>query len=117
MEVKRVVTELEFRNRFEEIATDNPSLILMDIMLRWTNKHNLVEPPKDVEERGFYRAGLRCEKMLANDDRTNRIPIIIYSVLGKEDLEDEYQPRPQVKYVDKDFNAWAIEKAYRSFKH
>lgn len=116
LEIKRIVTELEFRERFEEIATDKPAAILMDVMLRWTTKNRLVEPPKEVEENGFYRAGLRCEKMLAADSRTKNIPIMIYSVLGKDDLEDDYEPRPQVRYLDKDFNSWEIEKVIRGAK-
>lgn len=115
-EIKRIITELEFRERFEEIASDNPAAIVMDIMLRWTTKNRLVEPPKEIEDEGFYRAGLRCEKLLASDERTKNIPIIIYTVLGKEDLEQEYEPRPQVKYVDKDFNSWEIEKVIRGAK-
>ena len=111
--LERVKTELEFHEKFEDIANDNPTVILMDIMLKWTSKDRLVEPPKEVEEKGFYRAGLRCERMLANDKRTQNIPVFIYSVLGREDLEGEFRPRPQVRILDKDFSAWGIEKAIR----
>jgi CheY-like chemotaxis protein len=114
--VKRIVTELEFRDTFEKIANDNPLFIVMDVMLKWTTKERLVLPPKEIEEKGFYRAGLRCEKMLAEDSRTKHIPIIIYSVLGQDDLKGDYEPRPQVRYVDKDFSSWEIEKAIRSIK-
>lgn len=111
--LERVRTELEFHEKFEEIANDNPTVILMDIMLKWTSKDRLVEPPPEVEEKGFYRAGLRCERMLANDKRTENIPVLIYSVLGIEDLEGDFEPRPQVKVLDKDFDSRGIDRAIR----
>lgn len=111
--VERIVTELEFREKFENIAAHNPTAILMDVMLKWTTKNHWVAPPQEVDEQGFFRAGLRCERLLAQDERTREIPVIIYSVLGKEDLEDDFTPRPNVKYVDKDFSHWGIEKAVR----
>lgn len=114
-EIERVITELEFREKFEEIAARNPTVILMDIMLKWTSKNKWVEPPPEVKEHGFFRAGLRCEKMLAADKRTQNIPVIIYSVIDREELEADFSPRSKVKYVDKDFNRWGIEKAVREF--
>ena len=59
--------------------------------------------PKEIEEKGFYRAGLRCEKMLAEDSRTKSIPVIIHSVIDIEEIEEPVLQRPQVFYIQKDF--------------
>jgi CheY-like chemotaxis protein len=109
--IRRIVTELEFRKTFEEIADDKPDVIIMDIMLRWTDPSPEMDlPPADIANEGFFRAGVRCEKMLAEDARTKEIPIMIYSVLEKTDLEGELPQRPQISYLDKDFDATEIKK-------
>lgn len=101
--VERISTESEFRERFQEIATNPPDIIIIDVMLRWrdpTPQGPLM--PKEVKEGGFYRAGLRCEKMLAEDKRTSQITVIIYTVLSKEDLGNEIPDRVNVTFLSKD---------------
>src|SRR6266850_8480467 len=78
----RVSTESEFRSRFDEIANKGPDVVVMDVMLRWADPiPGLDLPPIDVQKEGFYRAGLRCERILARDDRTSQVPVILYTVL------------------------------------
>ncbi|MGB7923155.1 MAG: hypothetical protein WCF57_07915 [Pyrinomonadaceae bacterium] len=114
VDVERISTEKGFRDKFPDIALNKPNVILMDIMLRWADPApDLAPPPPEVKNDGFYRAGLRCERMLAGDERTNDIPVIIYSVLEYDDLGDERPQRPEVKYMDKDFDAKAIERMIR----
>lgn len=100
----RVSTESEFRSRFDEIANKGPDVVVMDVMLRWANPiPGLVLPPDDVQEEGFYRAGLRCERMLARDDRTSRVPVILYTVLERTDLNHELPSLPEhVQYLPKE---------------
>lgn len=113
--LERIVTESEFQKKFEAIATDKPDVIIMDIMLRWTDPAPDMElPPPDIATQGFFRAGVRCEKMLAEDERTKDIPVIIYSVLEKEDLEGEIPQRPQVSYLEKDFDPREMKKMLKS---
>ena len=101
--IERISTESEFHERFEEIAANLPALIILDVMLRWRNPGPKVIPmPSEVKEGGFYRAGLRCESMLANDQRTNQIPVIIYTILSKEDLGNEIPKRINVTFLSKD---------------
>lgn len=102
--IERIATELEFIDKFESIATEKPDVILMDIMLRWTDPAPDVKlPPPEIAEQGFFRAGVRCEQRLAGDPRTSDIPIIVYSILEKKDLEGEITQRPEVSYLEKDF--------------
>src|SRR5258708_17771330 len=102
--VERIATEYEFIEKLENIATEKPDVILLDIMLRWTDPTpNMTLPPPDIAEEGFFRAGVRCEQRLAADPRTRDIPVIVYSILEKKDFEGEIRPRPEVRYLEKDF--------------
>ena len=102
--IKRISNESEFITNFEEIATDIPDVVIMDIMLRWADPSpEFAPPPDEIAEEGFYRAGLRCERLLANDPRTAEVPIILYTILGNGDLSDELPQRPQTVYLAKDF--------------
>jgi CheY-like chemotaxis protein len=113
--LERIKTEKEFYDKFEEIASDPPDVILLDIMLRWADPApDFTPPPPEIDrDAGFFRAGLRCEQKLAADDRTKNIPIIIYSVLESEDLGRDRPDRPNVKFLEKDFQVRAIEAAIR----
>jgi CheY-like chemotaxis protein len=102
--IERFATESEFIDNFESIARDKPDVIILDIMLRWTDPApDMKLPPPDIAEQGFFRAGVRCERRLAADPRTRDIPIIVYSMLEKEDLKGEIPHRPEVSYLEKDF--------------
>lgn len=105
LEIKRINNESDFRDRFDEIAARRPDIIIMDVMLRWADPSpNFPMPPPEIVEQGFYRAGLRCVKMLVENEATREIPVIIYSVLDKSDLENDIPVLPNVRYLDKDFD-------------
>jgi CheY-like chemotaxis protein len=102
--VDRISTESGFRARFNDLAINNPDVVIMDIMLRWADPSPDFElPPDDIAEEGFYRAGLRCERMLSEDSRTNKIPVILYTILSNGDLTEELPDRPTTVYLAKDF--------------
>jgi len=102
--IERIATEWEFIEEFESIATEKPDVILLDIMLRWTDPTpDMTLPPADIAEEGFFRAGVRCEQRLAGDPRTRSIPVIVYSILEKKDFDGEISERPEVNYLEKDF--------------
>jgi CheY-like chemotaxis protein len=107
--IERIATECEFRSSFEQIAHDRFDVIIMDIMLRWTDpSRNMTMPSEKIEKEGFYRAGFRCIEMLKQDSRTKLIPILVYSVLDSEDLESELQLIPNIEYLIKDFDVRKI---------
>lgn len=102
--IERIATESEFIDKFESIAGEKPDVIIMDIMLRWSDPApDMRLPPPEIAEQGFFRAGVRCERKLAADPRTRNIPVIVYSILEKKDLEGEVTQRPEVSYLEKDF--------------
>lgn len=86
-QLKQMSTEYEFVSKFEEIASNPPDVVLMDVMLRWTDPAPDMPPrPDDVREGGIGEAGLRCQQRFQADLRTKAVPVILYTVLQKESL-------------------------------
>jgi len=106
--VWQIKTESAFRDSFEAIAQNPPDAIVMDVMLQWTEASDDIEEqtfPKRVLDEGPYRAGLRCEEMLTADGRTKNIPMILYTILERHDLEPDFpdlNAHPNVKHLRKD---------------
>jgi len=102
-DVRLIPTEADFRSHLDQIASQQPDVVVMDVMLRWADPRPELEfPPRDVQEEGFYRAGLRCQRMLAEDSRTSQVPVILYTVLERTDLFRELPNLPQyVQYLAK----------------
>src|SRR5215210_5563790 len=73
-----IKTELDFNNQIDAIAADPPAAVIVDIMLRWTDPvPNISLPPATEAAEGFYKAGFRCEKKLAERETTKDIPVIL----------------------------------------
>jgi len=86
--VEQIRTENEFRSRINKIKSSPPDIVVMDVMLKWTNpSRELVEPPPTVREGGYAKAGLRCVEMLAGQEDLKHIPVILFTVLSFDDLE------------------------------
>jgi CheY-like chemotaxis protein len=108
-----VRTELEFRERLEDFLTQPPDLVLLDVMLRWTDPSpTMVPAPPEVEAGGFFRAGLRCERLLRQSQRTQNVPVILYTVLEDGDLEAELEHvGKRTRYIPKDSDAQPLIEA------
>ena len=80
-------TESDFYERFDEIAERGFDLAIVNVMLRWADPSpKMPEPPPDVVQGGFFRAGIRCKQKLQADPRTSSSPTIIYTVLDESRL-------------------------------
>lgn len=101
---EEISTEYEFRMSLDRIAQNPPDVILIDAMLQWTEvSESIEERPDDVKAGGKYRAGFRCLDMLAERKETKNVPIVLYSAMGKLDIENELRDLPpHVKFVLKD---------------
>ena len=98
VEVNAKSTESEFVRDFEQIATNPPHAAILDVMVRWTNPSRDAGPePENAIHPEI--AGLRCAERLRNDPRTQRVNVILYSVLGPEDREDAPIPDGVVSVV------------------
>ncbi|HEY5788123.1 MAG TPA: response regulator [Microlunatus sp.] len=81
-------SEHQFREHLPLLVEAPPSLVLMDVMLRWSlPSPTAPEPPADVTEGGYYRAGLRCANLLLADERSRAVPVVLYTILERSDLE------------------------------
>src|SRR5262245_13291653 len=81
-EIDKISTESEFYSRLVSIAVNPPDIILMDVMLRWADPSpDLQSPPREVQEGGFFRAGLRCQRLLSKKTQPNQIPVVLFTTL------------------------------------
>jgi hypothetical protein len=96
-------TEEEFRSALPGLRRERPDLVVMDVMLRWADpRPDPPVPPPEVVSGGYYRAGLRCARLLAADDVLHEVPVILYTILELSDLErDDQQLPPNTTYVGK----------------
>ena len=86
--VEELATESQFRARLNTIARDPPDVAVLDVMVRWADPSpEPPEPPEDVRREKFYRAGLRCARLLAA--QVPDVPIVLYSILHPDDLKSE----------------------------
>jgi CheY-like chemotaxis protein len=115
--VKSIYTEHEFRKQLTTLRTEVPDLVIMDVMLRWADPGpNNTEPPQEVVRESFYRAGLRCAEMIAADDALRAVPVILYTILEKDDLERQGKPLPpNVIYVRKSTDLDVLLRKVREF--
>lgn len=102
--VKHIRSESEFRSFFESEERELPNLVVLDMMLCWANaSKNMPPAPKEVTEGKYYRAGLRCKKFLDEREETKKIPVILYTVLERDDLEENVEGIHQkTRYLRKD---------------
>jgi predicted nucleotide-binding protein len=88
--VEHISTECAFRQRFATFAMNPPDVFVFDVMVRWTNPSSHMEPiPDEIRNHGPFRAGLRCQNIVAENDVTKSIPVILYSVLERSDYEHD----------------------------
>jgi CheY-like chemotaxis protein len=86
--IQTMCTESEFRARLGEMRESVPDVVIMDVMLRWAFPSPDAPPmPEDVETGGHYRAGLRCVRLLAEDDVLRDVPVLLLTILERADLE------------------------------
>lgn len=101
--VETLSTEEEFRAHLPALRTDVPDLVVMDVMLRWANpRPDPTAPPEDVVSGGYYRAGLRCAGLMLDDAALRGVPVVLYTILERGDLErDGMTLPPNTTYVGK----------------
>lgn len=92
--IEVINTEHMFRSSMDQIARNPPDLIIMDVILRWTDPTpEMTSRPVDVKVEGSYRAGFRCQKLLAEHPRTKDIRVIFYTILEAGDMKARIDER------------------------
>lgn len=87
--VEKEDTELGFRRRVEQAPP--PHAAIVDVMLPWTVPSRDVEPMPD-ESWTFMKAGFRCVEFMRSDPRWRDVPVLLYSVLKRDEIGDDLPP-------------------------
>lgn len=99
--IDRIRTEFEFRERMHELIAEPPGVVILDIMLRWTDSApSMPTRPPDVEKSGRFRAGIRCLELLRKQN--SNVPVILFTVLEKTDLKLELEGNQALHVVKSD---------------
>lgn len=100
--IETVCTESECRAKLPAYRQDPPDVVIMDVMLRWASPSpNAPAAPPDVVEGDYFRAGLRCAELMSRDEKLRQVPVIMYTILERSDLERDGELLPTVSYVRK----------------
>ncbi len=97
-------TEYEFYQHMRNLSEPYLNLVMLDIMLRWTDPSpNMVQPHINVKKEGYYRAGFRCEYLIRQNRITKDIPVLLYTLLDEQDIEEDMLrvDKEKTKYVGK----------------
>jgi DNA-binding NarL/FixJ family response regulator len=114
--VEAFATEEQFRAHLPQMREAVPDLVVMDVMLRWASpRPGLLPPPDDVVAGGYYRAGLRCARLMLGDSRLRRVPVVLYTILERNDLERDGQTLPSnATYIGKNSEPEVLSRHIRS---
>ncbi len=106
-------TESAFSNAMSMIRENPPQVVIIDIMLRWTDlAQELV--PRDHFGEGYQRAGIRFQELLASFPETVGVPIIFYSVLERADVFLEGRLPPNTLFSTKSGQLFDLTRKVRS---
>jgi hypothetical protein len=72
-------------------------------------------PPEDVVAGGYYRAGLRCARLMLGESRLQQVPVVLYTILERNDLERDGNTLPSnATYVGKNSELDVLSRHIRS---
>lgn len=107
-------TEKEFVDRLDNYLANPPDLFILDVMARWTDPSpDDAEVPEDVQNEGFWLAGVRCERRLRA--RQCNVPAVLYTVLVEDDLKADKVTSKFTKLITKEPNFDGLHAAIESF--
>jgi len=81
VEILAINNESSFRRTLPELAAKPPNVVVLDMLLRWSDS-----PAEPSAMTDFVLAGLRCQKLLASDPRTKWIPVIFYTAVEQHEI-------------------------------
>lgn len=91
--IREIATEHEFRTALTDLAAQPPDAVVIDVMLRWTDPSpHLPEPPPEVQQEKFYRAGVRCAWLIHGDERLRSVPTLLFTMIDESDLAGTEPP-------------------------
>lgn len=114
--VNLVCTVSEFRDQFLVLRDEPPDLVVVDLMLALASLDDLSleSLASNADDDRLHEGGLACLKMLLDDAKTQHIPVIIYTVLDRQDVpETPHLPR-HVLFLRKGADDRPLIRAIRS---
>ena len=109
-DLRHIKTERQFEEALASVQQPRPSVIVMDVMLPWTEvsitpSGEVVaeKPPEGYNNHGgIYRAGMRCVKRLQENEKMRPVPVVLLTVLTEGDLASDLIGLPDnVSYLSK----------------
>jgi hypothetical protein len=93
-------TESQFIEQIPDFIKNPPDLFLLDVMVKWADASaEMPTPPKAVEAGKYFRAGIRCRMRLLDHPKTKFIPVVLFTVLEQEDMEQVVKNLPENTWV------------------
>ena len=117
--VTQIGTESQFRDMLASmVADDVPEIVVLDMMLRWTDPSpDMRPPPPDVLAAGYYRAGLRCAELVLRHPLAKDTAVVLHSVLEREAIAEGEELPKSVFYVRKGASPIGLSELCRSILH
>lgn len=85
-QVEIIRTEKDLRDRLMSSRPPRYQFIVLDIMLTWGDAS---PKPEEVVVGGYFKAGLRCLKLLRGHSELAKTPVIIHSAREPEGISKE----------------------------
>lgn len=95
-----LISERDFLGESDTLLREPPDVAVIDVMLRWDYARPDRQPM--AKDQDLYTAGIRCAKKLQNTPETAHVPVILYTVIGKGELQDHLRELPDVIYLQKE---------------
>ena len=111
--IQIIATEQEFVSRLDDLVKKPPDLFIIDVMVRGTDPLPGGEYIPEEAKGSFFRAGIRCENKLRK--KKCKTPVILYTVLERQDLAEDLPSNPRTKLVTKNADFSAFYSTIESF--
>jgi DNA-binding NarL/FixJ family response regulator len=112
-EVTRVGTAQTFFLALSTLRSKPPNIFIIDVMLPWQTTATAQEPPPE-KYRNNRHLGIQCQKWLAEDETTRKIPVVLLTELDRSSIGDDLKDLPaNVKYLRKDAGYAALNRVIR----
>ena len=98
--IQLIEAEHDFRISLPQIIESPPNLVVTDIMVPWCKaSSDMPKPDEDVAREGFYTAGLRSQTLLSRNPATQRVPVLLWAMVDREDFDRVRRPNDTLEGV------------------
>lgn len=98
-----VLTEKDFRERFQSEEAFDVDFFILDIMVQWADASEPILPPAEEVEGGYFRAGIRCLELIRKWKPA--MPVVVHSALNAEQIASVVKLKDLSRH-----HLWILEK-------